>query len=700
LADGSVELIYIVDPQPLIAAVQSVGNRELTDQDIAGSIEGLVGTPVDPTQLDRAARDIEKRYREKGYYNTLVTIDQQELASSGIVLFRVREGERTKVTSIQFQGNRAFSAGEIRRADLKTKEAWLLGKGPLDNELIAGDVATIISFYRDRGYLNVRAGSEVTTSPNGKEALVTFDIEEGPVYTLRSISFRMVEPDEQPVFTNDQFLGLMTIHPGDVYSEDKLKKSLEAIREAYGKLGYADVEVSQRPLHVPQEPPPLVDTVLLIKQGKRFRTGEIIIQGNTITRDDVVRRNITLQPERPLDTTAAKDTELRLKHAGLFDQRGVKVTLQPENTAEDPGYRDVLVQVQETNTGKFAVGASVGSDSGVVGQISVTQSNFDVTDFPDSFGELLRGEAFRGGGQTFTIQLLPGTRTNVISMGLSDPALFESNYSGSANVFYRTRDWITYTEQRYGGQFSIGEHFGSRWSATIPIRIEDVSLHALDADDPTDYFKVQDPHLVSGFGIQFSRSSVDNVTFPTKGNRIQFGLDQFVGDFNYNILHADYATYLKLSEDVLGHATTMQVSTSTAWMPQSADQVPFYERKYLGGENFRGFDYRGIGPVGIRNDNGLPSDQHVGGTFSFFAGAEVRQPIYEDIVSLVGFVDTGTIDNGISFSNYRVSVGVGVRVVVPQISPLPFAFDFGFPVLKESTDKTRIFTFTVDVPFR
>ena len=104
--------------------------------------------------------------------------------------------------------------------------------------------------------------------------------------------------------------------------------------------------------------------------------------------------------------------------------------------------------------------------------------------------------------------------------------------------------------------------------------------------------------------------------------------------------------------------------------------------------------------MGIRNDTGTLGDDPIGGVFSFFAGAEVRQPVYEDIVSVVGFVDTGTVDTELSFADYRVSAGVGFRLRVPQLSPVPLAFDFGFPLLKEETDRTRIFTFTIDVPFR
>jgi outer membrane protein insertion porin family len=130
------------------------------------------------------------------------------------------------------------------------------------------------------------------------------------------------------------------------------------------------------------------------------------------------------------------------------------------------------------------------------------------------------------------------------------------------------------------------------------------------------------------------------------------------------------------------------------------DEVPFYERFFMGGNNFRGFKFRGVGPVGIRNDNGEVGDDPIGGVFSFFLGAEVRQPVYEDVVSIVGFVDSGTVDTDIAFDNYRVSVGVGLRIYVPQLSQVPLAFDFGFPILKEETDEKRVFSFSIDLPFR
>ncbi len=205
-----------------------------------------MGTPVDPTQLNRAARHIEDRYHEKGYHNALVTIDQKELADTGIVIFHIREGERTRITDIRFVGNLSFTPRELRSV-IKTSEAWLFDKGAIDNDVLDIDIAAITSYYHDRGYLDVDVNRKFIISANQREAIVEFDIHEGPVYTLREVKMDVDPPDDAARFSNEQLLGLMLIRPGDIYNEDKVKKSLDAIREAYGKLGYSDIDWATRP---------------------------------------------------------------------------------------------------------------------------------------------------------------------------------------------------------------------------------------------------------------------------------------------------------------------------------------------------------------------------------------------------------------------------------------------------------------------
>jgi outer membrane protein insertion porin family len=446
---------------------------------------------------------------------------------------------------------------------------------------------------------------------------------------------------------------------------------------------------------------PQVDLLIQVSEGKRFRTGMISVVGNTITRDRVIRRQLTLQPGRPLDATAAKESEQRVANTRLFAPGSVKVALQPEDPQNAPGERDVVVEVGETNTGSFNIGVSAGSDGGVAGLISLSQRNFDITDTPDSLGEFFSSDSFRGGGQTLTFLVSPGDRVRNFELGLSDPALNDSEYSGSAKIFYRQRIYGAYDENRYGARFSVGRRFGSLWSLNVPIKIENVDLSDLDADAPKEYFDVADSRLINSVGLSLTRSSLDRLAFPTKGTRIEFGFEQygFLGDEAFTRLNAEWSRYFLLEQDVVGRSTTLQLSARANYILGGEDVAPFYERNFLGGQNFRGFAFRRAGPVGFRNDNGQRGDDPVGGNWLFFAGAELTRPLIEESVAGAVFIDTGTVERELGFSEYRASVGVGIRLLIPQLGNAPLAFDFAIPVMKQDFDKSRLFTFTLDVPF-
>src|SRR5690606_21259186 len=163
-------------------------------------------------------------------------------------------------------------------------------------------------------------------------------------------------------------------------------------------------------------------------------------------------------------------------------------------------------------------------------------------------------------------------------------------------------------------------------------------------------------------------------------------------------LGLSHQIFITIDEDYLDRKTVLSFETRANYIPEN-DDVPIFERYFLGGRTFRGFDFRGLGPTGARPD-GTQTDDHVGGTWSFFFGAEVRKPLWRDLLYVVGFVDTGTLLDEPGFDDYRVSVGAGVRLAIPQLSPAPLAFDFGFPILKEDDDESQLFSFSIDIPFQ
>lgn len=732
--DGSVALIYILQLQPIVQDVQSVGNRKFSDQQVNKEVDILRGTPVDPLQLERASRRIEAMYRKKGYYLARVSVDEEQLDKSGIVIFNIREGERLKVVDIRFEGNRSFGVDEIQ-PNIKTKTAWLFNRGPLDDEVLDDDVGSIIRFYKDRGFLDVRVDRSVRPAPTGKEAIVSFLIDEGPVYTLRSVETFYMEyargfgtiaeaqadmkpgekmlvlgPESKPgapernIFvsrdgqiSSDQAKGLMLIKPGDVYSVDKLDKSVKAIANALGMMGYVDAQVSRRERRDTNQPQ--VDIVVFITQGKEYKTGEIIIQGNDITQQKVARRQIELTPDRPLDTVALENSTRRLKQINTFDNQRVRITAQKPEEA-DPEHRDVLVEVAETNTGEFNIGAAVSSDGGVLGRISITQRNFDVADVPDTAGELFSGRAFRGGGQTFNITALPGDEVQSYAISLAEPYLLETNFSGSAAFAYNQRAYDQYSEQRVGPHFALSRRFGTRWLATVPFSFEKAVIYNIPTTSAVDIYNSQGSSNIYRAGLVVSRSTFDDPVQPTKGTKIEMSADQVYGTYTYNVLRLEHQIFIPLREDYLGRTTTLSFHTRMGYIPQGRDAVPVYDRFYLGGSDLRGFQFRTVSP---RTNQffppNVPSPEPIGGTWMFSFNPEIKVPIYDDILAMVFFVDTGTVLFQPGLEQYRISVGTGFRVNIPQLSGAPLAFDFGFPIKKEAEDSKRLFTFSVDVPF-
>lgn len=709
--DSSVLLTFEFVETPIIQDVQAVGNRQLSDSEIAPAINLLKDTPVDEFQLGAARSAIEKQYRDKGYFQATVTVDQEELEKNGIVLFRINEGERVRVTDVRFENAPSFSARQLTSA-IKTTTWGIFDSAPVDEAHLDRDVAALVDFYRDRGYLDVRADRQVVFSPNGREAIVKFLFEEGPVYTLRSVRAELVDGAGRPTgkpptnVSPEQLAGLMEIKAGDVYSVDKIRRSMDALKNAYAKMGFVDAGVIRIELRDIDKPE--VDLLLGVREGEPFKTGLITIVGNDLTQQKVVRRQLTVRPERPLDTSATRrgsrivsDQELKLEETRLFEPGSVRVTTQNESP-DNPGYRDVLVEVKETNTGSLGFGAGVSSDGGVIGQVSLRQRNFDLYDTPDSFGELFSGRAFRGAGQDFNITLAPGNEVQTYSISLTDPYLFDTDYSAGVQGVFRTREFDDYNERRIQGRLSFGRRFGERWTGNASLRLENVEISDIDSSGVVDLFDVKGENTITGVGFQLNRTTVDSRFRPTQGSRLEFEIERvgvFGGDFDFTRLGASHSAFFTIHEDFLGHKTVLSLKTAATWIPEGPSETPIFERLYLGGQNFRGFRFRTISPKGVRNDTGVVGTDPRGGTFSFFFGPEVTQPIYQDIAAVAAFVDTGTVTDQIGFSDYRVSAGVGLRLYVEALGPVPLSFDFGFPILKQSGDRERVFSFSLDLPF-
>jgi outer membrane protein insertion porin family len=570
-------------------------------------------------------------------------------------------------------------------------------------------VVAVETWYKNRGYLRAQVDRKLQPSPDGKEAILTFVVSEGPCFTVRGIQVIRDDgtavPDDVPttVIAPEQVAGLIPLKVGDVYAANKVRRSIEIVQQAYGQMGYAEAQVKS--LDRQSTDTAEADLVIIVKEGRRSMTGVVTVKGDEFTQSRIVRRQVKIYPDRPLDTTAIAESERRLESLSIFKPGSVHITPQAEDPLR-PGFRDVLTELEEGNTGSMGFGAAASSDGGVVGSISLVQRNFDLYDTPDSWGEFFSGRAFRGAGQTFSINVMPGTEVSTYSISLIEPYLFESDYSGNGIIAIRKREYDQYDEDRTTGTFIVGHRMGERWIASMTFRIESVDISNIEEDAAEDVWDSEGANGISSVGIRLKRTALDKSVRPTRGTIVEFGIEQvgaLGGDYDFTKFAAEGSLYVPVDEDALGLRTVLLLRSSMFYIPQDEDDVPVYERFYQGGRDFRGFKFRGIGPLGFTED---PSDgdtlaeDTVGGTWSFFAGAQVEKPLMDQYVSGVAFVDSGTLTFQPGFSDYRVSVGVGLRVYIPALGPVPLAFDLGFPIMKQDGDQTRLFSFSLDLPFQ
>ncbi len=697
LADGSVEVTYTLSEQDIVRDIQFVGNKIASDQELRKAVPLTVGAPRDDFLLEQSVFRIKELYRSRGNFLVEVNVDESKLGEDGILIFRIVEGPRVRIREIEFVGNQAYDADQLG-AQIKTKPwIFLFRKGELDDDLLVEDVSTLDRFYKDRGYVDVRVDKRVELAQEQREAKVVFVISEGRQYRLRDIVVERMGGGAPEVMTREQLANLAVIQRGDPFQRNLIDKTNKAIEQAYQVMGFIDARVTDNYVRVGEQPE--VDLLLSVREGSSYVTGLVGIQGNFVTRDKVIRRLVRMQPGRPIDGREVENTKKRLEGTQLF--REPRVTPQPAD-AQDPTTRDILVEVKEKQTGSVNFGVGAGTDSGLFGEISVKQQNFDLFDWPQSVDEFIGGRSFRGAGQTFNLTLQPGLEVSNYNVSISDPHLADSDISGSAGINFRTRFYDDYAEQRISNLFGVGTRIGDFWTFNVNPRVEQVKLYDFSGNTPLEIYDQRGPSYISAIFGELTRTEVDNYAHPGRGSQVEFQAGYhgiFGGDYSYPQVKFGITQFFTTYEDFLGRKQVLRLRGETGYI--FSESAPVFERFYLGGRTLRGFDFRTVSPkaFGTIDDPTKQTTNPIGGQFLFFAGAQYEVPIMGEFLSVVFFVDSGTVNNDEWLGQYRVGVGAGLRLFIPQFGQAPIALDFAYPILKQELDGTQVFSFTIDLPF-
>lgn len=684
--DGDQVIVtFHLTEKPEVESVEFHGNQKFKAKDLYEDVDLGPGSPLDRFAINRGRDNIEQRYKEAGYYYVEVTVDEELLKNERRIVYNIVEGPRVRVRNILFEGNENYSSKRLKQ-EVKTKTyIWIFRTGEFDLERAERDVADLRTFYRNQGYLDAQVSYRLETSADRRDLTLVLVIDEGVRYYVETMTCQ-----GNRAFDNDAVLLPLKIQPGSPYVNEWIKSDVEYLEAEYGKNGYIYAKV--KPEWVYSDTPGQIKLTINIDEGNQYTVGRIVVRGNERTKDKVVRRNLRFYPEELYDTTKTKAAEQRLHETRLFSE----ASITPVGDAE--GVRDALVRVSETETTTFLIGVGVTSNSGVVGTLTVENRNFDLFDWPRNSEEFFKGRAFKGAGQILRLQVEPGTEFTRLRLDFREPYLLDQPVSFGQGFYVFTRGRDAYDETRVGAQTSFGHRFQKGllrgWAGEVALRIEGVDIDGVDFTDAEEIRDMEGNHFLTSVKGTLVRDTTDSRFMPTQGSRFTVSYEQagaLGGDYFFGKLLATHAWHRTLRTDVLGRKSVL---TLHGRIGQIFGDAPVFERFFGGGlGSIRGFEFRGVSPRSGFNDD------QVGGDFMLIGGAEYNFPIYGKILRGVAFTDMGTVEDNFGISAWRMSIGLGARVVVEWFGPIPMAFDFSVPITKDGDDDTQIFQFSFGTTF-
>lgn len=692
LPDGRLKVIVEVSElSNFIEDIQYLGADHLSRSEL-DQLTGLrIRMPMSPHINQQARLNLLRKYQEMGRIHASVTLREGKTITDRRVIFDIVEGPVVKIDSINFKfvgpHESGISEGRLRE-QLTISRARLGGliNGDYNPAQIDYDNVQLTKYYHGLGFLDAKVSREIVPTSDHRYVSVTFFISEGKRYKVGRL-----QVTGNSVFKEQTLLEYTDLRENDYYSSSVIAGDLRRIRDLYGITGRA---VGVREEHPePERNSGLVHVHYQVVETPQTRVGNVEVEGNTITKRNVILRELPLYPGQILSYPNLELGRENLRRLGIFKDdpmTGVSPQIEVIDPNGDSPVKDLLVRVQEAQTGSFLLGAGVNSDAGVTGSIVLNERNFDILRVPTSFEDVVSGRAFRGGGQEFRLEAVPGNVFQRYTASWRDPRLFDSLYSLSVSGYFYQRGFNEYSEDRLGGRIALQRRLSQYWSAGLTTRLESVNIYGLPYDSPPEINVDRGRSLLVGLGANVRRDSRDNYLRPTTGSVFDFNVEQVLGDYTYPLGTVEYTHFFNTYSRLDGsgkHVLAFRTQASFA-----GGNAPVYERFYAGGfRSLRGFQFRGVGPhVG---------DYNVGGDFAFLNSMEYQIPIVpSDSLYLVGFIDSGTVERSVSLRDYRVSAGVGLRISMPQLlGPVPLAIDFGFPLNEGPGDKRQVFSFWIGV---
>jgi outer membrane protein insertion porin family len=661
-ADG-VRVTVLLQGRPVIEEILIEGAEQIPVRRVRREVTSKVGEVLTEEKLETDRQKILKIYEDRNYSEVDVQYRIQEIAGTNRVrvIFQISEGPRLVIRRINFIGNDSIKTRDLLKV-MKTRPWNLLSfitkSGRLLPAQIEEDRVAIRTLYQNRGFADMEV-TDVQTQPlEGTGVELNITISEGIQYHVNTVKLEGVN-----IVPVDEIRTRLKMVDGSLFTPKGMGDDLKTLRDFYGARGYVDM------IAVPEilpAGPGAVDITYRVDEGVQSYVNLINIQGNTRTKDRVIRRELAVKPGDVFDTTLVTVSRQRLENLNYFS----RVEMSPADTIV-PGRKDLNVIVEEKRTGSFNFGAGFSTIDSLVGFAELQQANFDLFNWP----------RFVGGGQRFRIRGQYGLARRDFVASLTEPWFLGYKLSVGAEGYYREANFLSdvYDQTNYGGLFQARRQIWRSLSGRLDYRIEGIRIFNVDENDAGQVIRDSEGNYTkSAFAGALVWDTRDSLFLTRRGEVIEFaafiaggGLGGTVQDYGISL---EGAKYVLLPWDII-FLVKGELAVVDSW--GGGDDVPIFDRLYLGGaNNLRGFEYRNVGPVDEFNNP-------IGGSSLGYMTFEVTIPIVSRIrvaiFSDFGFVNPTSYD--FSTSSLNGDIGIGLRLDLP-IGPI--RVDYGYPILYES----------------
>jgi outer membrane protein insertion porin family len=715
VVDDKIRLIFEVTEENFARSIdfKFVGTRSYKDKKLKDVLSkfGLKENGYLVKTAESGKDELKVFYLKEGYRRLsieeprIVTVREspRRKVKEVDLVYTINEGPRVVIGRVKFEGNKLVKTSVLAKAVEAKKKKWLIFPKPYARQIVAEDVNSLKTVYRERGFLDPKITWQTEFTRGGRRACVTFLIEEGPVYSVGEISLsgakKIYELIEEQTLRDK-----LTLKSGESYNEVEAELDADELLRLYREYGFVDAQVQLlEPKRIADFN--VVDVEFAIEENDRFRIGRIDITGNEYTPDKAVRRILDeydFQPGKYYNAQVAP-----VEGAGQIEA-DMRVRLSAETASISPfdsgvpGQKNVVVDINEGPTALWMPGAGFSTDSGFIGRLVYEQVNFNIADWPGNLFEFLTLKPpSKGGGQRLSVRIEPGVEVSQYELSFTEPYFRDKPVKFDVTGLSYERKLESYDLGRLHGYFGFEERYQwryrQRWRKSIGFRAEDVQVEDVDDDAPREIKSVEGGNALYGVKLGIKRDLTDNRFTPSKGTVIRLAYEQLSGDDSFGILSGTHQWYKTLSKDFAQRKTVLRTRLLGAATVGSA---PPYEKFYAGGAGrygIRGFEYRGVSTRGLQTNVTNPKKKDpIGSDWIFLANAEVAVPISKENFYGLFFVDSGIIDTG----NYRVAVGTGVEIRIPWLTgPVPMRLTVATPIMKEEEDETEVFNFSAGIRF-